>query len=216
MNSSSALQPKQVIWLPRPQIKLVWFNFRFGLLLQPYIKGDIFHYTAKPQASRQRWPTPSIGRHHGSIMAFTRYCWKSSKVGGGVGAIGGLVIHRATKPRTVQPTHLACLDSCKPSCDNILAGLAAQEITWDLCRVLGFHFTCQLMSLTSSSLSFSRYANKWNHLVEWRPAYSCITGSIPIFSLVRILIQSEHLLLSHHLLPFFLLLLKVSSCVLVY
>lgn len=74
MNSSSALQPKQVIWLPRPQIKLVWFNFRFGLLLQPYIKGDIFHYTAKPQASRQRWPTPSIGRHHGSIMAFTRYC----------------------------------------------------------------------------------------------------------------------------------------------
>lgn len=95
MNSSSALQPKQVIWLPRPQIKLVWFNFRFGLLLQPYIKGDIFHYTAKPQAGRQRWPTPSIGRHHGSIMAFTRYCCGSSKASGGFGAIGGLVINTA-------------------------------------------------------------------------------------------------------------------------
>lgn len=58
MNSSSALQPKQVIWLPRPQIKLVWFNFRFGLLLQPYIKADIFHYTAKVRVSRQQWPTP--------------------------------------------------------------------------------------------------------------------------------------------------------------
>lgn len=62
MNSSSALQPKQVIWLPQPQIKLVWFNFRFGLLLQPYIKGDIFHYTAKLQACRQRWSTPPL-RH---------------------------------------------------------------------------------------------------------------------------------------------------------
>lgn len=50
MNLSSAQQPKQVIWLPRPQIKLAWFNFRFGLLLQPYIKGDIFHYTAKPES----------------------------------------------------------------------------------------------------------------------------------------------------------------------
>lgn len=50
MNSSSALQPKQVIWLPRPQIKLVWFNFQSGLLSQPYITADIFHYTAKQRA----------------------------------------------------------------------------------------------------------------------------------------------------------------------
>lgn len=123
MNSSSALQPKQVIWLPQPQIKLVWFNFRFGLLLQPYIKGDIFHYTAKPQASSQRWPTPSIGRYHGSIMAFTWYCCRSGKAGGGIGAIGWLVIHRAALLRTVQPTYL---DRYKPSCDNVLVGLAAQ------------------------------------------------------------------------------------------
>lgn len=93
MNSSSALQPKQVIWLPQPQIKLVWFNFRFGLLLQPYIKGDIFHYTAKLQASRQRWSTPTptpptlaVGRYHGSIMAFIRYGCSSRKAGGAMGA----------------------------------------------------------------------------------------------------------------------------------
>lgn len=99
MNSSSALQPKQVIWLPQPQIKLVWFNFRFGLLLQPYIKGDIFHYTAKLQASRQRWSTPTppaptttttttlaVGRYHGSIMAFIRCCCSSRKAGGAMGA----------------------------------------------------------------------------------------------------------------------------------
>lgn len=129
MNLSSALQPKQVIWLPQPQIKLVWFNFRFGLLLQPYIKADVFHYTAKPQASRRWWPTPSIGRHHGSIMAFTRYRCRSSKASGSVCAIGGLVIHKATQPRTVQPTYLACLDSCRPSCDIVLAGLAAQKKT---------------------------------------------------------------------------------------
>lgn len=51
MNSSPArveiLWPKQVIWLPRPQIKLVWFNFRFGAIQQPYITADIFHYPAK-------------------------------------------------------------------------------------------------------------------------------------------------------------------------
>lgn len=140
MNSSSALQPKQVIWLPRPQIKLVWFNFRFGLLLQPYIKGDIFHYTAKPQASRQWWPTPSIGRHHGSIMAFTQYCCGSSEASGGVGGIVGLVIHRATQPRTLQPTYLACLDCWKLSCDTTLAGLSAQELRGHWCRVrFSFH-----------------------------------------------------------------------------
>ena len=143
MNSSSALQPKQVIWLPRPQIKLVWFNFRFGLLLQPYIKGDIFHYTAKPQASRQRWPTPSIGRHHGSIMAFTRYCRWSSKAGGGIGAIGGLVIHRATQLRTVQPTYLACLDHYEPSCDNVQTWLLKRSQDW--CRVLDVHSTHRQM-----------------------------------------------------------------------
>lgn len=112
MNSSSALQPKQVIWLPQPQIKLVWFNFRFGLLLQPYIKGDIFHYTAKPQASKQWWSTPSIGRHHGSIMAFTRYLCRSSQVGAGTGAIGRLVIHWATHSHTELSVHLVCLGSC--------------------------------------------------------------------------------------------------------
>lgn len=121
MNLSSALQPKQVIWLPQPQIKLVWFNFRFGLLLQPYIKGDVFHYTAKPQASRRWRPAPSIGRHHGSIMAVARYCCRSSKDSGGAGAIGGLVIHKATQPRSVQPTYWACSDSCRPSRDNVLA-----------------------------------------------------------------------------------------------
>lgn len=155
MNSSSALQPKQVIWLPRPQIKLVWFNFRFGLLLQPYIKGDIFHYTAKPQASRQWWPTPSIGRHHGSIMAYTRYCCRSSTVGGGVGAIGHLVIHRAALPRTVKPARLACLDRCKPSCDNVLAGLAAQEVT-RLVQSSGFsvHLKTVPIDVTEKALHF--------------------------------------------------------------
>lgn len=56
MNSSPArveiLWPKQVIWLPRPQIKLVWFNFRFGALQQPYITADIFHYPAKAGGGR--------------------------------------------------------------------------------------------------------------------------------------------------------------------
>ena len=211
MNSSSALQPKQVIWLPRPQIKLVWFNFRFGLLLQPYIKGDIFHYTAKPQASSRRWPTPSIGRHHGSIMAFTRYCCRSSKAGGGVGAIGWLVIHGAARPRTAQPTCLAWLDRRKPSCDKVLAGPAAWEMTWE-----DANWWLLLLPL-------------WNHLVGLkRPARSCFTGSDLIVSLVRILIQSHHLPLPHPnpALPFhlhlllllhlvLLCLLKVSSCVLV-
>lgn len=149
MNSSSALQPKQVIWLPRPQIKLVWFNFRFGLLLQPYIKGDIFHYTAKPQARRQRWPTPSIGRHHGSIMAFTRYCCRSSKTGGSVSAIGGLVIHRASQPPTVQPTYLACVHSCKPSCDNVLARLVQRSRFSFQLRTMTTDFTDKLLPLLS-------------------------------------------------------------------
>lgn len=56
MNSSPArveiLWPKQVIWLPRPQIKLVWFNFRFGAIQQPYITADIFHYPAKAGGGR--------------------------------------------------------------------------------------------------------------------------------------------------------------------
>ncbi len=33
--------------IARPQIKLVWFNFRFGAIQQPYITADIFHYPAK-------------------------------------------------------------------------------------------------------------------------------------------------------------------------
>lgn len=127
MNSSSALQPKQVIWLPQPQIKLVWFNFRFGLLLQPYIKGDIFHYTAKPQASKQWWSTPSIGRHHGSIMAFTRYLCRSSQVGAGTGAIGRLVIHWATHSHTELSVHLVCLGSCDQNI--VLLGQPAQRRT---------------------------------------------------------------------------------------
>lgn len=101
MNSSSAQQPKQVIWLPQPQIKLVWFNFRFGLLLQSYIKGDIFHYTAKTaEQGRPRWPTPSTGRHHGSIMAFTRYRCRSGQDGGSFGAN-----RRACYPRGNAATH---------------------------------------------------------------------------------------------------------------
>ncbi len=56
MNSSPTrveiLWPKQVIWLPRPQIKLVWFNFRFGAIQQPYITADIFHYPAKAGGGR--------------------------------------------------------------------------------------------------------------------------------------------------------------------
>lgn len=85
MNSSSALQPKQVIWLPQPQIKLVWFNFRFGLLLQLYIKGDIFHYTAKPRAGRQAVVARSLHRktswEHYGIYSI---CCRSSQADGGI------------------------------------------------------------------------------------------------------------------------------------
>ena len=60
-------------------------------------------------------------------MAVIRYYCRSIEAGGGVGAIGGLVIHRATQPRAVQPTYLAFADSCMPSCDNMLASLARQK-----------------------------------------------------------------------------------------
>lgn len=74
MNSSPArveiLWPKQVIWLPRPQIKLVWFNFRFGAIQQSYITADIFHYPAKAGGGRDQGCTVQVstGRHHSSIV----------------------------------------------------------------------------------------------------------------------------------------------------
>lgn len=96
MNSSSALQPKQVIWLARPQIKLVWFNFRFGPLLQPYIKGDIFHYTAKPESQQPAVVHSSIGRDHRSMMAFIWCFCRFTQAYGSVSATCGLFIDKET------------------------------------------------------------------------------------------------------------------------
>lgn len=99
MNSSSAQQPKQVIWLPRPQIKLVWFNFRFGLLLQSYIKGDIFHYTAKRQSRGGRGgPLPPQEDIMEALWHLLDAAAGLVRMVAALVPIVRLVIHRATLP----------------------------------------------------------------------------------------------------------------------
>lgn len=105
MNLSSAQQPKQVIWLPQPQIKLVWFNFRFGLLLQPYIKGDIFHYTAKTR-ERRGWggPLPPQEDIMEALWHLLNTAAGPVRTVAALVPIVGLVSHRATLQHTTTST----------------------------------------------------------------------------------------------------------------
>lgn len=81
----------------------MWFNFRFGLLLQPYIKGDVFHYTAKQQAAVVCSSPPPPPPTHRKISweQYGVYSILAAAPEGPVvprGARRWLVIHRAAHP----------------------------------------------------------------------------------------------------------------------